>query len=99
MCYYMWLNIFKKKIDLKLGGGGSRLNPNTLEAEAGGFLSIQGWQVPGRQGLHRDSLSQKNHRGKKLLAGSKSKFQCLLVNLNFQVNMLAMLIDHKKKIS
>lgn len=68
MCYYMWLNIFKKKIDVKLGGGGSRLNPNTLEAEAGGFLSIQGWQVPGRQGLHRDSLSRKNQRGKKVIS-------------------------------
>jgi hypothetical protein len=45
-------------------------NPSTREAEAGGFLSSRpAWStkwVPGQPGLHRETLSQKKKKKKKL---------------------------------
>jgi hypothetical protein len=46
-------------------------NPSTWEAEAGGFLSSRpAWsteQVPGQPGLHKETLSCKTKKNKKLL--------------------------------
>jgi hypothetical protein len=55
-------------------------NPSTLEAEAGGFLSLRPacsteW-VPGQPGLHRETLSQHPHPSKKkknTFVGTKKK--------------------------
>jgi hypothetical protein len=45
-------------------------NPSTWEAEAGGFLSSRpAWsieRVPGQPGLHRETLSQKKKKEKKI---------------------------------
>ena len=51
------------------GGVVYTFNPSTHEAEAGGYLWIQGqiWfteQVPGQPGLHRETLSQEEEKRK-----------------------------------
>jgi hypothetical protein len=57
------LNIFVKNHVLEPGVVAHTFNPNTWEAEAGGFLSSRpAWStewVPGQPGLYRETLSQK----------------------------------------
>jgi hypothetical protein len=52
-------------------------NPNTWEAEAGGFLSSRpAWStewVPGQPGLHRETLSQKTKKQNKTKTKNKKK--------------------------
>jgi hypothetical protein len=46
-------------------------DPSTWEAEVGGFLSLRpAWSIesiPGQPGLHKETLSQKAKKKKKLL--------------------------------
>ena len=50
-------------------GGTHRVNPSTLEAEAGGSLCLRPvWsteRVPGQPGLHRETLSPENKQTNK----------------------------------
>jgi hypothetical protein len=58
----------KKKRPWKSGVVALAFNPNTQEAEAGGFLSSRpAWstkQVPGQPGLYRETLSRKTKKQK-----------------------------------
>jgi hypothetical protein len=54
-------------------------NPSTLEAEAGGFLSLTpAWStkwVPGQPGLYRETLSRKNKTKQNKAKQNKNKKQ------------------------